>query len=344
MPFLTLFSKQYVDSIKDPNIVKPVYKAKLRVLVEIEEDLDRLEFEYDKSIFTIDKPILKDKAKTKGLIKSVNKTIEITCNKDVTSPLEIKLYAYPKGLSKAEQVAQRTLAGKILVLKNDKTVRKIQKFVLIGIKTNVKNTIKGEKIGGFTHGEKISICNTLHQALVVPILEKATHDLNLSKNSDFQVRIIKGVKHYGKYIDPTTENIHEDATGFFAHLQNICFKAKNSKGELPFNKYKTGYFTVFSLAADVYDDAAGQIQDVGTKNLVLFPNKNDKTISHEALHGLGLAHTHSDSSPIPDAVVKYVFPNGNDDRPNATDNIMSYSAELRKSTWHWQWTILRRNI
>ena len=333
VPYLTLFSKSYVNSITDPNIIKPVYKAKLRVLLEIEEDLDRLEFEYDKSIFTIDKPILKDKTKTAGIVKSVDKTIEITCNKDIISPLEIKLYAYPKGLTKAEQVAQRTLAGKILVLKNDKTVRKIQKFVLIGIRTNHTNTIGNDKIGSFTSGEKLSICNTLHQALVIPILEKATYNLNISKNSEFQTRIIRGVKHYGKYIDPTTEKIYEDATGFFTHLQSLCFKAKNSKGELPFDKYKSGYFTVFSLAAGVYDDAAGQIQDVGAKNLVLFPNKNDKTISHEALHGLGLAHTHADNNPIPEAIIKYVFPNGNDDRPNATDNIMSYSAELRKSTW-----------
>lgn len=56
---------------------------------------------------------------------------------------------------------------------------------------------------------------------------------------------------------------------------------------------------------------------------------------------MGLFHTHRDGT-IYDSDQKFIFTNGNDDSINATDNIMSYNR-IRRSTWHWQRKIIKRN-
>ena len=68
------------------------------------------------------------------------------------------------------------------------------------------------------------------------------------------------------------------------------------------------------------------------------------TLCHEILHGLGLPHTHlevvenkkgeMETEIIKEKDKKYAFERG------ATDNIMSYAQE-RKTTWNWQWKIVR---
>ena len=70
------------------------------------------------------------------------------------------------------------------------------------------------------------------------------------------------------------------------------------------------------------------------KNVVLFGDRNPTTLCHEVIHGLGLRHTHFDDEPILKEEKKYVFTR------KTTDNIMSY-ASSRKTTWHWQWELIR---
>lgn len=62
------------------------------------------------------------------------------------------------------------------------------------------------------------------------------------------------------------------------------------------------------------------------------------------LQGLGLHHTHKDSTPIKEATRKYVYSNGNVNITNSTDNIMSYGNKIKKSLWRWQWHIINPNI
>ena len=40
---------------------------------------------------------------------------------------------------------------------------------------------------------------------------------------------------------------------------------------------------------------------------------------------------------------KFIYQHGKVNSALATDNIMSYNKVERKSTWHWQWKILKRN-
>lgn len=132
VPYLSLFSKEFVDTLPATIINKPKYEADVKILLEIEEDIDRLEFEYDKTLFTIDKPILSDKTKTNGLVNGSDTSIKITCLKDLDNEKEINIYAYPKKeplkgkevensalkmLPDLKQLINRKLAGKIIVLK-----------------------------------------------------------------------------------------------------------------------------------------------------------------------------------------------------------------------------------
>ena len=109
-----------------------------------------------------------------------------------------------------------------------------------------------------------------------------------------------------------------------------------------------GFFTIFSFNERGFDkkvELYGFCESVyksGTtkfshykKNLVLFANPEAMVLSHEVLHGMGLHHTHIDDEVIEESTRRYVY------KENTTDNVMSY-ASTRKSTWYWQWKIVRK--
>ena len=90
-----------------------------------------------------------------------------------------------------------------------------------------------------------------------------------------------------------------------------------------------------------YFQKAGN-KTVFKKSAAMFNTRRDTTLPHECMHGLGLFHTHRDGT-IYDSDQKFVFANGGDDPVHSTDNIMSYRQD-RRSTLHWQWKILKRNL
>lgn len=353
VPYLTLFSKDFVDTLPATVAVKPKYEATLKVLVAINGPIDRLEFEYDTNLLTVDKKILKDKSKTNGLVKSADVTIKVTCKKDLSTDKEIKVYCYPTNGQ------PKMLAGKIVVLKNDATARKKQKFVLISVKTNILNMPTGVKIGTFSPSEKKSLQEALYQSIITSSLETGPV-LDLSSDSKFQILTdLHGNKTYGDYIFKNTQrtstntdgNINEDKAGVFDYVKNLFIRK---------NPQYTGYYTMFCFNENTYDSfydlstgsaaaVPGQVQDIKIKNVFLFngiqgATRGNDTISHEGLHGLGLQHTHADSTPIPEINRKFVFANGNDFPTKSTDNIMSYGQKTKKSTWKWQWDIVRKNV
>jgi hypothetical protein len=90
----------------------------------------------------------------------------------------------------------------------------------------------------------------------------------------------------------------------------------------------------------------GIIQKRGVKNLLLTIPRDNATLNHESLHGLSLAHTHRDGTPIDDAVSKYIYPQysaSSGHTTDTTDNIMSY-LPTGKTTWFWQWEIMKKNV
>jgi len=332
VPFLTLFSEEFVNLMPSSVVNKPKYEAELKVLVEIEEEIEKLEFDYDNTLFTIDKIILQDKIKTTGLVNSADGTVKIKCLKDLTSDKEIRIYVYPKGSvakKPAQQLIERKLAGKIIVLKNDSTVRKEEKIVLSAVKSNVNGVVR---TGGFTPSELIGLYNTLHQALIVPIIvEEKINILDLSSNADFQSggRYINAFNRLnminlstGDTIKPTFQEMRNL---FLNNPANAIYKAEN-------------YYTIFSsLMTANFTSAIGCVEDIGVHNAIMLAGRRDTTLPHEAVHGLGLNHTHKDSSPITEITRKYTF------NLRTTTNVISY-APIRTTLWRWQWQIINSNV
>jgi len=325
---LTLFPKDFVDALPATVATKPKYEADLKVLVEIEEDIDKLEFEFDNILFDIDKKILQDKTKTTGLTNSADVSVKITCKKDLDSDKEIKIYAYPK--NSTQPLVDRKLAGKIIVLQNDSRIRKEEKFVLVKVFTDILGN-GNITDGDFTLIDKQNFYYYCYQSLIIPILENSPNTLDLSDNVDF--------KSGGKYID-RLNRLNEDEPGMFADVKKLFLEDKDAAGNLKNAKYTTGYFTAFAMDVTTYDATPGQIQDIGIRNLILFtPGRYDTTMAHETFHGLGLYHTHRDAGTvISENNRKYIY------QKETTTNIMSYNTGIRKSLWRWQMHITNSNI
>ena len=339
---------------------KPPFEAELRMLIDIEgtDPPDQIRLIFDKRYFTIDgkdgtdaNPVLiTDKAI--GAKREVATTIKISCIDEFDTNQSIKVYSYPKGLLAKpipQQTFERKIAGKIIVLANKNTPkvgkmpavgnRKTQKFVFVNIKTNI--TISGTPIiGSFTPDEKVNLQNCLHQGLIQgEFIDKDASGIDLvvdlSTNSSFQVG--------GKFFDTGTRAYNTDyrinATDKIAHFFTEIRTAFLS---MPGNTIYNNHYTVFALGEEVYDNAAGQVENIGTKNVILYKNRNNRTLSHEGLHGLGLDHTHDDGQFKPSR--KFIYPRGTVGAVNATDNYMSYVGPARKSTWYWQWKIIKSKI
>lgn len=333
VPYLTLFSKEYVTGEMKQQyknlFTEPKYEAELKVLLEIEEDVDRLEFDYNDSFFEIDKKVLKDKTKTAGLVVSADTSIKITCLKDLPIEMEICIYAYPKNCQ--QPLIERRLAGKIKVLQNDKKIRKEEKIVLVGVKTD----IYGGRIvtGQFSSEAKYKLYNILYQALIIPIIieDKDKIILDLSTNKAFQKGgvYIKEAKEKNSVFSAgeNSESIKEMKKLFMSDPKNEIFK-------------KEDYFTIFSTELiNERQNVGGKVEDINIRNAIMFADCNTPTAVHETLHGLGLYHTHREptETTIINQRKKYVY------QRDTTTNVMSYSLN-KKILWRWQWHIINPNI
>ncbi|ANO48718.1 hypothetical protein Pf1_00470 [Flavobacterium columnare] len=358
VPYLNLFPKPYSDAATVPTgMPKPPFEAELRTLVEVggTDEPDQIRIVFDKRYFEINgkdgsdaNPVLISDKALGAKREATADTIKIKCIEGFTTKQEIKVFVYPKGtLAKpaAEQIFARKLAGEIIVLPNKNTTGqnavkniKEEKFVFVQVRTNLLGGLTNIKLGIFTDSEKKSFRNSLYQSLIFPKIEDKdtsgniltfdlTTDIDYSRGGKFDLG--------GKY----NEDYRSGATDKVPHF----FKDMRTKflALLGNSKYKD-YFTVFVIADDVYDNAAGQIQEIGIKNLVLFKGRNDLTLSHEGLHGLGLFHAHKDGV-ITNPNQKFAYKHAHTDSLHGTDNIMSYNGVLRKTTWKWQWEIIKKN-
>ena len=112
VPYLSIYPKSYIDTLTNTDQKnKPLFEAELALLVDIGVDeIDSLEFKYDKSIFDLDKVKLQDTKRTAaGKQFSMDKTIKITCKKEIPdlSSGEISVYAYPKDSKENRQPKEK---------------------------------------------------------------------------------------------------------------------------------------------------------------------------------------------------------------------------------------------
>ncbi len=374
VPWLNLFPKSASDAVTVG--VKPPFEATLKILVDVEgpDEPDQIRVVFNKTYFEINSkdgtdanPVLLTD-KVIGVKRVASDTLNIKCIGEFGTNQEIKVYAYPKGsLAKtaAEQLTLRKVAGKIIVCanKNDKKIknRKEQKFIFVKIKTNINGGV-ASNTGSFTTGEKENMQHALHQALIYGKIEDYTSELDLTSDANFQIRTnaTTGVKTYGKFIynkavlDPTGTQQTTDGFVFEDYANAGMFKyLRTTFLALPGNSPKyINHFTVFCFDEKPYDYFAyptggytttlGQIQKIGQKNLVLFGIRDNETLPHEALHGLGLFHTHQDDA-VYESDRKFTY------NKYTTTNIMSYKDASvptgdKLTTWHWQWQIVKSHV
>lgn len=337
VPYLTLFSEEYVTGEMKQQyenlFTEPKYEAELKVLLEIEEDIDRLEFDYKEEFFEIDKKVLTDKTKTAGLVVSADTSIKITCLKDLPNEMEICIYAYPKNCQ--QPFIERRLAGKIKVLQNDSKIRKEEKIVLVPVRTDVYGGGKAT-IGTFSDESQYKLHNMLYQSMIIPriIFDKDNVILDLSKVGHYQ----KG----GCYINKDGLFQAGEDNGGIAEMKILFLSDKKNIVEAKEDGTDTSiykeYFTVFAtILTNESRDVLGKVEQIGKRNVILFIDSNPDTIAHEVLHGLGLSHSHLDETPIFNKNIKYVY------KKYKTTNIMSYATNKNYS-WRWQWNIINPKI
>lgn len=376
IPWLNIFPKPYSDSIT--TVPKPPCEAELKILIQVDgpDEPDQIRVEFNKTYFEINgndgtnaHPVLLAD-KTIGLKRKATDTLKIKCIAEFATAQEIKVYAYPKGSNgktPAELMGLKKLAGKIMVGANDAVNRKVQKFVFVNVKTNINNTIGMDVIGNFTPLEKDNLQYALHQSLIQGNFENYSNSLSvnefdLTTDSNFTINTntTTGVKTYGKFIyekaviersagrtDTTDGGLYEDYTGkqMFTYL-HTQFLAQPGNA----TKY-ANHFTVFCFGDIPYDmvvfpgrgysGTLGQVEDINKKNVFIFSIRNDYTLNHEGLHGLGLEHTHPGGTTTPSK--KFIFD------MYETTNIMSYADaahpdNTKITTWHWQWKIVKSNV
>jgi hypothetical protein len=170
----------------------------------------------------------------------------------------------------------------------------------------------------------------------------------------------------GKYVE--REKLK---TNFYTNQQRQIVKSEFLKdvqeaffNDRPENRVRyAGYFTVFAFGvrkSDSGGETAGEFELLNRvviasatkffKNVALYAGRGNNAFCHEALHGLGLYHTHReqkntingrevDTEPIiKDSKKKYVY------KHKTTTNVMSYNQPRNYTTWHWHWLIINPNL
>lgn len=347
VPYLNLYTKGRANTVK--NGEKPPFEAKLQIKITIDEELEKVEFEYDKTFFSISfggavQDTLPDTVLT-PCAKRDSSIMKISCYNEKYDGFslnkELKVWAYPKG---STDIADKKLVGKIIIGANDRNHRKFEKMVVVKVRTDIENSGSGNPSAGATVDELICLRRSLYQSLTFMDTEFYPGILNLTGNNDFK---IVGT-NFGRFIyergvtpiDPsmslaetTGRRLFEDHPDFFSTLRTLFL-------DEPGNSKYSDYFTVFYFKEYTYDSfvtptdwatTLGQVEDIGTKNLCIFQDRDDWTLAHEALHGYGLHHPFISYS-------KHLFDE------EATDNIMDYGSAHRPFTWAWQWKIVNPKL
>ncbi|MBK7040905.1 MAG: hypothetical protein IPH46_10675 [Bacteroidetes bacterium] len=226
------------------------------------------------------------------------------------------------------------VVGKLHIRANSKAKRKKKKLLLISVKTPEISSGAGEKKGN-TSGKFETYKKILNQSLIEPTEEII--DLDVTKDPNILSKYVKDHKLvFYNYKDTTLTDMH---TYLYEKLK-AELKAKNPAEE---NKYNN-HFKVF-----YFNESGGYIKSDGLyyglngyslgKFIVITPDSNDGTASHELLHSLGLPHTFTGDKN--EAKYTYYYA--------TTENIMDYthhkagSSNARCATYKWQWEIANAN-
>lgn len=252
--------------------------------------------------------------------------VEITfkCVKEIQAIDEIAVMCHTRN---NDGSSKKTVVGRLIVYPNGAGYIKRIKFIRVKVLTDTLDT-GAATTGTFNAAEILNLKNSLYQALIIPEIESTIEELNLSKNSDFQKSILPGFVRGKFYIKNHAKGsgLYEDHADFFTTVKELFLSKGTNR-----TKYQN-HFPIFSFGEDAYDGASGQVQGIGIKNLIVFPDRDNCTVNHEVLHGLKLLHSFK-SVPVASSA-KFTFEEGK------TDNVMDYTFDSSALIlWRWQWEI-----
>lgn len=327
VPYLNIYPQSAIGTPAPPSTVS------IKGELVIDEDLEKISYEYDTSLFSVISDPSTQSMTPLGLLGGSSRTVSatITCLKEFEKDQIIKVIATSKN---PDELTREKVIGVIKVCKNSKQAnRKTVQAVFVRVKTNVKNSTSFDADPEFTYpnfigiDEKNHLSKTLFQSLIYgENFETCIYELDMSTNLEFQ----EGGEFFE---DPYILDNGPVQDYLITKLNNEAPKFKN-------------YIKVFVFAVKGKgsDPLVGRANGIGSRSCAIYQDRNIATLSHEFLHAVGLYHTHADGS-IDNPNQKYVYPNANNlsttDKPKATNNIMSYNGALRKTTWKWQWKILK---
>lgn len=235
---------------------------------------------------------------------------------------------------------------------------------MLEVHSDVDNNKEIEE-GSFSNEEFTILNNALHQALIIPIIEKKVLDISsVTEFKEFEDIDLKKLIDFKNIKDNKIRN--ENCRYVLNNkilLNTSIYEALllELKSEYGIDYYNTNnYFTVFKFGVKCFqkENRFGSVEKVGVKNVILFPTGDTyNVLAHEVLHGFGLVHTHRDAEPLGKTEdnlgekYKYVFPCFFQNVPyqmkgqpqSSTTNLMSY-GEAKFTLWYWQWCKINNKI
>lgn len=294
----------------------PEYSAKLKLIVEVEEEPEKFEFKYNEACFdvTIDKelPITKGKS-------TLDSAITIKCKDYFEKDEFIEVYALKEG--------EKYVVGQLIVKRNHTKFHRFVKICFVNVTIGMNKSLMS------IANEKASLRKYLRQAYIKAEIKIE----NITATN--QKEIIDGLGY--------TEN--PKASAFY--ILEKCLYQQKQKNYLAFkyNSYRKIYFVPMVLEHESCGSKGyilGQTEDIPeekgvarpsiviadivrtNKKLKSSPSIDEATVAHEMCHSIGLQHTFVNGS-------KYVF------KEYSTDNIMDYysskTALKSKQLYKWQW-------
>ncbi|MCY0977038.1 phage baseplate assembly protein V [Chryseobacterium wangxinyae] len=340
VPWLSLYPKIIVKNIKQPNgkvvptELTSTYKntiATLRVIVEVKKKPEKLQLEYDDTLFSITH---------KPFPLAVGKhEIEVTiiCLKEFAKDQPIKVIATYKDAQGKEELS---LAGKLKVAKNKNRYK--ARIVFIQVSTNIGNS----KRTGQPSGRESELKKYMNQALVNPHFEKTlTLDLSLDVNPVTKQRHNRKT-NFNRIVTPINSPTGGSDKWIYDGTEDKIYKFLN---EELYKQYGTKYQNIYKVY--FIDESNGHLNSSGNwegavagigrtmkdskiKTILVYSSGfADSTLAHEVFHSMGLYHSFDNNSNFTFEFEK-------------TDNIMDYSDIAPVpitviSTYHWQWKTLQ---
>ncbi|MGN8059997.1 hypothetical protein ACTJKN_27205 [Pedobacter sp. 22163] len=295
----------------------PEYSAKLKLIVEVEEEPEKFEFKYNEEYFevTVDKgfPV------TKGISK-IDSAITIKCKAYFERDEFIEVYAL-KG-------SEQYLAGQLIVKRNHTKFHHFVKICFV-------NVIMGKNKSNMNlANEKAALRKYLRQAYIKAEIKSETI-------------VLSGEKEIRAALDNYSSDPKESV--FYILEKSLYEQRQKNYLASKYNTYRKVYLTPMIIESNSCGRKGyllGRSQDIPSKKgserpsviiadivktnkkLKTSPSTDEATVAHEIFHSMGLQHTFVNGS-------KYVF------KEYETDNIMDYygkkTAIKSKQLYKWQW-------